>query len=124
MLIAILWVSKIALNCHHLHHQVLGGDVKKRVNAEKRHLPRFTGVDVEGFNLPRVQGFQPSEQRWINECVVDDATPHLLDKDSSMITETIHLDEDLKCYRSVDRHLKHPRTSIVNMIVVFGIGTR
>ena len=63
VLIAIVWASKISRHHHVLHPQVLGGDVKKCANAEKRPLARFTGVDVEGCDLPNVQGFRPSEQR-------------------------------------------------------------
>ena len=40
--------------------------------------------------------------------MVDDTIPHVLDKESLMMTEIIQSDEDLQCYGSVDRHLKMP----------------
>ena len=84
------------------------GDVNERTNTEKRPLARFTGVDAEGCNLPHVQGFQSSEQRWTNQWMVDEATPHLLDKDALMMTEITHFDEYMQRYWSAGRRLKVP----------------
>ena len=103
---------------------MLGDDVKKRGNAEKRPLARFTGVDVEGCDLPNAQGFQPSEQKWMNQWMVDDAMPHLLDKDALSMTEIMVSDEDVQHYGSIDRHLKAPETSTAKWNIVFASGTR
>ena len=40
--------------------------------------------------------------------MVDDATPHLLDKGVLSMTETMVSDEDVQNYGSIDRHLKTP----------------
>ena len=68
ILIVIVWVTKDSKPYHSKFPRVLGFDVTFGTNAvEKRPLFRAFGKTSDNRNIPHVNAFIPSEQRWVFE---------------------------------------------------------
>ncbi len=94
VLLAIMWVTKDGKRYHQKYPHVLGLDVTFGTNAEKRPLFRSSGKTSDNNNIPHVNAFIPSEQRWVFEWCLHNAMPSLLDANALRKTSIIITDQD------------------------------
>ncbi len=94
ILLAIMWITKDAKRYHSKFPHVLGLDVTFGTNAEKRPLFRASGKTSNNKNVPHVNSFIPSQQRWVFEWILKDALPSTLDANALKKTCIITTDQD------------------------------
>lgn len=94
ILLAIMWITKDAKRYHSKFPHVLGLDVTFGTNAEKRPLFRASGKTSNNKNVPHVNSFIPSQQRWVFEWILKDALPSILDANALKKTCIIMTDQD------------------------------
>ena len=106
-LLAIAFVTDEGRDYHKLFPSVLGFDVVFGTNAEKRPQMRGTGRTSSNKNLPIIEAFLPSQQKWILDWFISDAVPSLLDRDALRSTKIIITDQDRELMGVIDTALKN-----------------
>ena len=89
-----MWITKDGKKYHTKFPHVLGCDVTFGTNAEKRPLFRASGKTSDNKNIPHINAFLPSQQRWVFEWIFTDAIPTILDKNALSKTCMILTDQD------------------------------
>ena len=94
ILLAVMWVTDDGKLYHKKFPHVLGCDVTFGTNAEKRPLFRASGKTMDNKNIPHVNAFAPSQQRWVFDWIFEDGLPSILDEAALMKTCIILTDQD------------------------------
>jgi hypothetical protein len=94
ILLAVMWVSEDGKLYHKKFPHVLGCDVTFGTNAEKRPLFRASGKTMDNKNIPHVNAFVPSQQRWVFDWIFEDGLPSILDEAALKKTCIILTDQD------------------------------
>ena len=94
ILLAVMWVVESGRRYHSKFPRVLGLDVTFGTNAEKRPLFRVSGKTANNNNIPSVNAYIPSEQRWVFEWCLKDGLPSILDPKALKKTSIILTDQD------------------------------
>jgi hypothetical protein len=94
ILLAVMWISDEGKRYHTKFPHVLGCDVTFGTNAEKRPLFRASGKTSDNKNIPHINAFVPSQQRWVFEWIFEDGLPSILDGTALSKTCLILTDQD------------------------------
>ena len=94
ILLAVMWITDDGKLYHKKFPHILGCDVTFGTNAEKRPLFRASGKTMNNKNIPHINAFIPSEQRWIFDWIFEDAIPSILDEEDLRKTSIILSDQD------------------------------
>lgn len=94
ILLAVMWVTEDGKLYHKKFPHVLGCDVTFGTNAEKRPLFRASGKTMDNKNIPHVNAFVPSQQRWVFDWIFEDGLPSILDEAALTKTCIILTDQD------------------------------
>lgn len=94
ILLAVAWVTAEGKIYHIKYPRVLGFDVKFGTNNEKRPLCRVVGRNTNNKNLPIMNCFLPSQQRYVFAWIFEEAVPYLLDREALLKTSIMPTDED------------------------------
>ena len=105
ILLAVIWVQKQGQKYHLKFPAVIGLDVTFGTNAERRPLFRGSLKTSNNNNVPLINGYIPSEQRWVFEWLMEDALPGLLDTDALKKTRIIVSDQDAQLVGTLLSHL-------------------
>ena len=112
ILLAIMWVTEEGRSYHVKFPHVLGIDVTFGTNAEKRPLLRTSGKTSNNKNVPHVNAFIPSEQRWVFEWCLKDGLPSVLDRNALEKTCIIMTDQDDQLVGTLLLELKNSNSPI------------
>ena len=74
---------------------VLGVDITYGTNNERRPIFRVIGKNTRNKNIPLVDAFLPSQQRYVFSWLFQDALPYVLHKPSLKHTALIISDQDI-----------------------------
>lgn len=94
VLLAVAFVTKEGKLYHIKFPGVLGFDVKYGTNNEKRPLCRVVGRTANNRNIPIMNCFLPSQQRYVFSWIFNEAIPYLLDRDALLETSIMPTDQD------------------------------
>ncbi len=94
ILLAVMWITDEGKKYHTKFPHVLGCDVTFGTNAEKRPLFRASGKTSDNKNIPHINAFVPSQQRWVFEWIFEDGFPSILDRTALSKTCMILTDQD------------------------------
>lgn len=94
ILLAVMWISDEGKRYHTKFPHVLGCDVTFGTNAEKRPLFRASGKTPDNKNIPHINAFVPSQQRWVFEWIFEDGLSSILDGTALSETCMILTDQD------------------------------
>lgn len=122
ILLAVMWVTKDGKKYHKKFPHVLGLDVTFGTNKEKRPLLRGSGKTSNNKNIPHVNAFIPSQQRWVFEWCVKDGIPAILDADALRKTCIIMSDQDEQLVGTLLVELRLGK--MVQLSIGFANGTR
>jgi hypothetical protein len=89
-----MWVTKDGKKYHSKFPHVLGLDVTFGTNAEKRPLFRASGKTSNNNNIPHVNAFIPSQQRWVFGWCIRDGLSSILHAEALLKTCIIMTDQD------------------------------
>ena len=108
ILLAVMWITDDGKLYHKKFPHVLGCDVTFGTNAEKRPLFRASGKTADNKNIPHINAFVPSQQRWVFDWIFEDGLPTILDVDDLQKTCIILTDQDAQLVGSLltKLHLK------------------
>ncbi len=115
ILLAIMWVTKEGRSYHFKFPHVLGMDVTFGTNAERRPLFRSSFKTANNKNIPHVNSFIPSEQRWVFEWCLKDGLPSILDRKALMKTCIIMTDQDDQLVGTLLYELRANKSAIYGM---------
>ena len=104
VLLAVAWTTKEGRLNHMKFPDILGTDVTFGKNNEKRPQLRVIGKNARNKNIPIVDAFLPSMQRYIFRWFFKEALPTLLDKHALSRTQIIMTDQDVHMIEG----LSHP----------------
>jgi hypothetical protein len=105
-LLAVAWVTEDAKRYHEMYPYVLGFDVVFGTNQEKRPHMRGTGKSSSNKNLPIINAFLPSQQKWVYDWFINDALPDLLFRATLKRTKVITSDQDKDFTTVIDLAIK------------------
>lgn len=94
ILLAVMFISEEGRKYHIKFPHVLGCDVTFGTNAEKRPLFRASCKTMDNKNIPNINAFVPSQQRWVFDWLFEDGLPTILDADALQKTSMIITDQD------------------------------
>ncbi len=94
VLLAVAWVTKEGREYHRMFPRILGMDVKYGTNNEKRPMCRLVGKTAGNRNIPIMNCYMPSQQRYAYSFVLNEAVQYCLDANALQKTEIILTDED------------------------------
>ena len=94
ILLAVMWITDDGKLYHKKFPHVLGCDVTFGTNAEKRPLFRASGKTMDNKNIPHINAFVPSQQRWVFDWIFEDGIPSILDEEDLRKTSIILTDQD------------------------------
>ena len=78
ILLGVAWATKESQKWFEKFHDVLGFDVKYGTNNEKRPLFRVVGKTINDKNIPLINGYLPSQQKYAFTWVFEKAIPGCL----------------------------------------------
>ena len=110
-----MWVTKTGKSYHSKFPHVLGFDVAFGTNAEKQPLFRASGKTSGNRNIPHVNAFIPSQQRWVFEWCLKDGLPLILDIKALKKTCIIMTDQDEQLVGTLLYELKLNTSAIYGM---------
>ena len=112
ILLAVMFITDEGKKYHTKFPHVLGCDVTFGTNAEKRPLFRASGKTMNNNNIPHINGFVPSQQRWLFDWIFEDGLPTLLDPDALRKTCIIMTDQDAQLVGTLLTKLRQKYNSV------------
>lgn len=107
ILLGIAWATEDGRESHKAFPHVLGVDVTFNTNNEKRPLFRVIGKNARNKNLPFVDAFIPSMQRYVFSWLFSEALPFILDPLALKKTSMILTDQDVHMIEALNAVLRN-----------------
>ena len=95
ILLGVAWTTKDGYLNHKRFPNILGVNITFGTNNEKRPLLRVIGKNARNKNLPFIDAFLPSMQRYVFSWFFREAVPYLLDNEALLDTSLILTDQDI-----------------------------
>ena len=112
ILLGISWATKESIRNHTRFPHIFGVDVTHGTNNERRPHLRVVGKNMRNNNLPFIDGFLPSEQRYVFSWFFGKAVPRLLCQAALKKTKLIVTDQDIHMIASLESYLKSVRLPV------------